>query len=228
MTISEDNLYRRRDVLGVVVSLTCLPACSESEEARRERSGLPPMTEEQKRMRKKFKGLKGGQLVVDAFGEKEAVTILDENGVRFYSSAILSKRNRSIYAYGSEFGVPIRLRAIWRREGEEINGVIVNPIRMSQQYGIYEGGTVVGDYTVPVAERIPEALLAELRTKGGGFRLKLRLHDDGLLVGWDIKDVLPTYHAGGDFREADIVNGQVVRKGWYIHPKTGERIETDF
>lgn len=56
MTISEDNLYRRRDVLGVVVSLTCLPACSESEEARRERSGLPPMTEEQKRMRKKFKG----------------------------------------------------------------------------------------------------------------------------------------------------------------------------
>ena len=33
---------------------------------------------------------------------------------------------------------------------------------------------------------------------------------------------------GGDFREAHIFNGQVIRKGWYIDPKTGQRIETDF
>lgn len=33
---------------------------------------------------------------------------------------------------------------------------------------------------------------------------------------------------GGDFREAKIYNGIAVRKGWYIHPRTGERIEADF
>jgi hypothetical protein len=35
-------------------------------------------------------------------------------------------------------------------------------------------------------------------------------------------------YAGGDFREAEIFNGQVVRKGWYIHPKTKQRVELDF
>jgi len=34
--------------------------------------------------------------------------------------------------------------------------------------------------------------------------------------------------AGGDFQEAYIYNGKVLRKGWYIHRKTGERIETDY
>jgi hypothetical protein len=39
----------------------------------------------------------------------------------------------------------------------------------------------------------------------------------------------PVYEAvGGDFREAEIVNGIAVRKGWYIDPKTGQKIETDF
>lgn len=34
--------------------------------------------------------------------------------------------------------------------------------------------------------------------------------------------------AGGDFREAKIFNGKVVRPGWYIDKKTGQRIETDY
>jgi hypothetical protein len=34
--------------------------------------------------------------------------------------------------------------------------------------------------------------------------------------------------ADGDFQEARIFNGQVIRKGWYIHPKTKQKIETDF
>jgi hypothetical protein len=34
--------------------------------------------------------------------------------------------------------------------------------------------------------------------------------------------------AGGDFQEATVFNGKVLRKGWYIHPKTGQKIETDF
>ena len=99
----------------------------------------------------------------------------------------------------------------------------------------FYGGTVLGDYTVPVASRIPESLLEERRKNGGGFRLKLRIHPDGPLIGWDLSGKLASgpdgsrfRHAGGDFQEAYIYNGKVLRKGWYIHPKTGERIETDF
>jgi hypothetical protein len=105
----------------------------------------------------------------------------------------------------------------------------------------------VSDVTVPIASRIPEDLLEDLRRDPKGvLRLKLRIHPDTLLVGWDIERrpgfdpkkrdqfgeavyVAPVHSfVGGDFREASILNGQVVRKGWYIDPKTGQKIETDF
>jgi hypothetical protein len=107
-------------------------------------------------------------------------------------------------------------------------------------------GIVVADVTVPVASRIPDDVLDTARRFGGGLRLKLRLTPETILVGWDVRNypdfqpgkrdqfgVLLTgpvvYHAvGGDFREAEIVNGIAVRKGWYIDPKTGQKIETDF
>jgi len=80
----------------------------------------------------------------------------------------------------------------------------------------------------------------------GGMRLKLRLTPETILVGRDVINYpdfqpgkrdqfgvlitgLPVYHAvGGDFREAKIVNGIAVRKGWYFEPKTGQKIETNF
>lgn len=105
----------------------------------------------------------------------------------------------------------------------------------------------LGNYTVPVASRIPDALLDDLRRDPRGlFRLKIRLHEQGVLIGWDIERrpgfdlkkrdrfgeavyVAPEHSFfGGDFREAKIINGKPVRKGWYIHPVTGQRIETDF
>jgi hypothetical protein len=114
------------------------------------------------------------------------------------------------------------------------------------EFGAYEG-PVVRDITVPVASRIPDELLEDLRRDPkGGLRLKLRVHPETLLVGWDIERrpgfdpkkldsfgeavyVAPVHSfAGGDFREAKIFNGQVIRKGWYIDPQTGARIETNF
>ena len=80
-----------------------------------------------------------------------------------------------------------------------------------------------------------EALLEDKRRNGGGFRLKIRIHPDGPLIGWDLERGVGTapdgskfHHAGGDFQEAYIYNGKVLRKGWFIHPKTGRRIETDY
>src|SRR5690606_14342065 len=108
-------------------------------------------------------------------------------------------------------------------------------------------GKVLGEWQVPIADRIPDEVLDDLRRdRKGSSRLKLRFHREGVLVGWNIErrpGFDPTIRdqwgearyvsavhsfAGGNFREAEIVNGKVVRNGWYIHPKTGQRFETDF
>ena len=226
---SDDHHCMPRRHLIASLWLGLLPGCAKSEDDERAKKGLPPLTEDQKRLKQKFRGMKGGQLVVDAFGVKDAVTIFNELGKVFFTASNAAQNANDIRSYGAEFGVPISLRATWRREGVEVNGVIQNPIRVAEQYGIFTGGTVVGDYTVPVAERIPEEVLEGIRNKVGGFRLKIRLHDDGCLIGWDLsRGFNLQYLAGGDFREADRENGIILRKGWYIHPKTGQKIETDF
>jgi hypothetical protein len=177
-----------------------------------------PLTNEDEALKAKFRGLRGGQLFVDAFGEKQCVAMVREDGDRFYTSGTVSARNNSKHSYADRFGVPKTLHITWR-EG--------NCRRKDESS--YEGGTVVGDYTVPVASRIPDDVIDGARNGVGGFRLKIRIHDDGPLIAWDLsRGFNLQYLAGGDFREADIENGKVLRKGWYIHPKTGEKIETDF
>lgn len=51
----------------------------------------------------------------------------------------------------------------------------------------YFKGTPLADVTVPIAERIPEAVLDEVRKNGGGLRLKLRLTPQTVLVAWEIE-----------------------------------------
>lgn len=111
--------------------------------------------------------------------------------------------------------------------------------------GVQVPALAIHDVTVPIAGRFPDALLDRARKyKGSSIRLKLRLMPETLLLGWEVRpgqsypfpvDQSGNYYAtdedlmvGGDFREAKIDNGIAVRKGWYIHPKTGQRIETDF
>ena len=255
----------------------------EQQDQARQKAGLPPLTPEQQALRHKFRGVTGGELTVDAFGVKKGVNIFDENGHVFFMASSTSRNNRK-QGFGTQFGVPVTLRAEWREEGPEVDGVPQNPFYqdMSRAFGPYIGGIVVATYTTTVAERIPDELLDDLRAKGGGLRLKVRLHDEGVLVGWDIERrpgfdpkkrdsygeavyVPPGWvKTGGDFKEARGVywledeSGNLVRapspeslggvmpaelarrgivfnphgflreKGWYIHPKTGERIETDF
>lgn len=76
--------------------------------------------------------------------------------------------------------IPKVVRATWR-EGkfESVYG------------GSWKGGTIIGDYTVPVAERIPDSILDYIRQNGGALRLKIRLKDDGILIGWDVERSLP-------------------------------------
>ncbi len=223
-----NKMLQRRLIL---LSLAGLSACDRTSEAMDLDGSWAKLSDEDKTLRRKFRGLQGGQLVVDAFGEKRGVNIFDESGRVFYQRATVSAKNNSKHSYSANFGVPKTLRAEWRDGASEFR-----PHPLTEAY---DGGIVIANYTVPVASRIPDEVLDAVRSKKGGFRLKIRLHDDGLLIGWDIESrpgyipggsYVPPVHsmAGGDFREAEIVDGKAVRKGWYIHPKTGQRIETDF
>lgn len=187
-----------------------------------------PLSAENEALKRKFRGLKGGQLRVDSLFVVHGLNIFDEHGRVFFLAARMTPpRGRATASYGAEFGVPKFLQVEWRDPK--------SPFRASGPNGAMQGGTIVADHTVPVASRIPDALLEERRSNGGGFRLKIRIHPDGPLIGWDLErgpgsapDGSKFHHAGGDFQEAYIYNGKVLRKGWYIHPRTGERIETDF
>jgi hypothetical protein len=194
--------------------------------ARSTQSAQPPLSAEDEALKRKFRGLEGGQLRVDSLFIVRGLNIFNEHGRGFFSSATVRPPYNAILSYGADFGVPKLLRFEWRAPE--------SPFRMGFN-SRFEGGTIIADHTVPVASRIPESLLEDRRKNGGGFRLKIRIHPDGPLIGWDLErrpgsapDGSKFHHAGGDFQEAYIYQGKVLRKGWYIHPKTGERIETDF
>lgn len=66
---------------------------------------------------------------------------------------------------------------------------------------------IAGDYTIPVAKRIPDSVLRDIRAHGGSLRLKFRLKPGGVLFGWDIERADPLGNVsvfevpGGDFLE---------------------------
>jgi hypothetical protein len=79
----------------------------------------------------------------------------------------------------------------------------------------WSGGTVMGDYTVPVASRIPDEVIDYLSSPKPGdvigreLRIKIRLKDDGVLVAWDVEEGYKNKYGnfaryvmpGGDFIE---------------------------
>lgn len=217
------------------LGLLTLSACASRSEPR------PPMTEAERlehqsrqRMLARF-GERGHELVVDALEGHEffAVEFLTEHrNLLFFRRGVVTRRNESKYMRSGP--VPERLRIVWYDEAARmIGGRIV--------------GTIIHDQLVEVGPRIPQALIDDLRRDPkGNLRLKFRLHPDTVLFGWDIQRrpgfdpkkrdkygeiayVGPVHSfAGGDFREARIFNGRPERLGWYIHPRTGQTIDTDY
>jgi hypothetical protein len=183
-------------------------------------------------LRYKFRGIQGVVLRLDAASGKHGVTITRETGLTIDAPGGLGPKGSSNSVLGS-FSIPKSVRATWR-EG---------PYKQNYNGG-WEGGTIVGDYTVPVAERIPDDFLDFIRANGGALRLKIRLVDDGILIGWDVEYVIPLKDwkpnklglgsgvsylmPGGDFCEAQF--NKVTRQldpGWYID-KSGKKVFTDY
>lgn len=228
MNFTLDSPQRRAFVFACIIALGgCNPVGR-----RTTPEPAKPLSAEDEQLKRKFRGLQGGQLRVDLLFQVRGLNIFNENGYLFFAMAGITPPHRANSSYGADFGVPKFLRFEWRDKIEmEPRGAL----KRGLPDGAYYGGNILGNYTVPVASRIPDALLEDKRRNGGGFRLKIRIHPDGPLIGWDLERGVGTgpdgskfHHAGGDFQEAYIYNGKVLRKGWFIHPKTGQRIETDY
>ena len=228
MNFTLDSPQRRAFVFACIIALGgCNPVGR-----RTTPEPAKPLSAEDEQLKRKFQGLQGGQLRVDSLFQVRGLNIFNENGYLFFAMAGITPPHRANSSYGADFGVPKFLRFEWRDKTEmEPRGAL----KRGLPDGAYYGGNILGNYTVPVASRIPDALLEDKRRNGGGFRLKIRIHPDGPLIGWDLERGVGTgpdgskfHHAGGDFQEAYIYNGKVLRKGWFIHPKTGRRIETDY
>ena len=176
-------------------------------------------------------GVTVGELVISSLVAVRGVIFYDERGSVIRIQSGIDPRGNQKSAYpGGERGVPKKIRVTWR----------VGKFEMSPDGTGWVGGKIVGDYTVSVADRIPDETLEYVRSHNTSLRLKLRVYEDGLLVGWDIEtrpgfdpkkpDVYapPVYlKVGGDFKEAYIRHGKVIEKGWYIDSQ-GQRIETDW
>jgi hypothetical protein len=185
MTNSTLKQLRKRKLFALVALLPLASGCSKAAQG-----GVPD--DEQRR----FKNM-GLVLVIDAVAgaEMEGVVILDDLGYEIFGRGRVSRRNRSIMALGSSH-VPLTVHAVWRKGAG-----------WDKARGIWNEGAIAGDYTIPVAKRIPDEVLKEIRAHRGNLRLKFRLKPDGVLFGWDIERAAPLGDVsifempGGDFLE---------------------------
>ena len=185
------QLYKRKLVMSSLLAPISLwlSACQAASSGQR-----TPLSEAQRR----FDNM-GLTLVVDAVEGAEMLGVeffADGSEVPFYAKSRTVKRNRSIRAFPDGV-VPEQVRVVWRSSGTETYFDKSGRIRYS--------AAIVGDYTFPVASRIPDEIAKEIRSHGGGLRLKFRLKPDGVMFGWDIERFsggLPRHSMpGGDFLE---------------------------
>ena len=233
---------RRRSLIRLAAAALCSALTSA---CRSKLQAVPPASltksdarylESRERMLQRF-GRPGIELVVDAMAGQEflGVEFFPEYAKHsFYRAGGQTLRSQAKMILSQP--VPERARILWRDSDKFA----------SDGRAIYVGN-ILGDETIEVGSRIPQELIDDLeRDPRGNLRLKFRMSKDGTLFGWDIqrrpgydpnlrdpqgRDIhFPAVHsfAGGDFREAEIYNGKVLRRGWYIHPKTGQRFETDY
>jgi hypothetical protein len=117
---------------------------------------------------------------------KRGVLGVSDTGRHLFAFAMLDAKQADTGSYAGA-GLPQWIRVTWR-EGE-----------IAQDYAtaIWKGGTVVGDYRVEVANRVP---LDVQRYAAAGpdraVRLIFRIKDDGVLLAWDVQEV-PPYGRGG-------------------------------
>jgi len=142
----------------------------------------------------------GVELVVTAaegVGEMRGVKIYSDNGAEIFGSASFQHGGDNRMMMGTP-RMPRHVRVVWRKDDKDFKII-------KGGMGLDYEGTITGDYTIPVAERIPDAVLEALRNRGGTLklvntvrtvevdnlggtlRLKFRFHPEGVYLGWEIE-----------------------------------------
>jgi hypothetical protein len=158
--------------------------------------------------------------------EIEGLSITANNGHELFRRRAGSfTKDDKVWSGGLGAEVPEYLRVVWRKNSGWDDVPIGDPRRADQYYRLdipasdtgrlnWSDGTVAGDYTIPVAKRIPPAVSESLRKDPNGtLRIKLKIfantkiHPNGVAVGWEIqrhakgKDGVSSYElVGGDFQ----------------------------
>lgn len=238
-------LGRRLCTVGTTLFFAAILAACANSVGHNAQAQLSP---EDRAIQYKFRGIQGGVVYIDASGEKKNnITIYNENGkIWKVLRGIFTAASQSTYP--EILYLPKSIHVIWRSNDATekkrftettcnrlVSGetLCTNPCRTGcpdySRLG-FEGGTVLGDYTVPLATRIPDEVLDYIRANGGALRVKIRLKDNGVAIGWDVEkrvpipNLLPNHvgaknaiqyvMAGGDFRERRYSKALGEDPGW--------------
>ena len=240
-----DSIDKRRRQVSIA-TLTCaagvslgLVGCSRYDDpsANPNPAEVAPITPEQAvimaaraRMLKKFAGLGGVETEFNALQGTSflGVVFYRENTNRyFYQSSILWREDR-VRRGGSSQGaaiaaIPETARVTWRDEDTRRNDTYV--------------AKIIGEHVIDVGLAVPDSVIEGIRKKPGGLSLKFMLAEETCYFGWHVMREVPDTFSnppkmqrtdiGGNFCEAFYDHRENFVKGWHIHPKTGQRIETD-
>jgi hypothetical protein len=167
-----------------------------------------------------------GLIVDKGVKPKSGFEMYSDTGRYLSGHAELNARNGGTSGYGG-IGLPKWVDVSWRT-GKFVQKY--DPVNKS----VWTGGTVVGNYRIEVASRIPKEVVQYASAKKGrAIKLMFRILDDDVVLGWCVQEAPPPpaggwvfSNYGGDFLPAEKLQGQIVTKGWYLDKKTGQRIET--
>lgn len=155
---------------------------------------------------------------------KYGVEVTSDSGRHLLGHASLTGMGGSA-GYGG-MGLPQWVDVRWRT-GDFIQRF--DPVTKS----VWTGGTVTGTHRVEVASRIPEDVLQYASAeRGRAIKLMFQILDDDVVLGWCVQESSKLgggwiySNFGGDFLPAEWFNGKVIRPGWYLDKKTGQKIET--
>ena len=123
---------------------------------------------------------------------KNGVHATTDTGRYLFAPSRMSGNGQQNGSFVGE-SAPARVRVTWR-EG--------NIVQASQ--GGWDGGTIVGDYTIEVASRIPaEVMKYASEGKERAIKLTFRIKDDGVLLAWGVQENYGGLNTeslrGGDF-----------------------------
>ena len=121
---------------------------------------------------------------------KEGLNAITDAGNGLFSEGQLTKNMRGTLSFGggSNMSFPRWVHVTWR-QGPGVD--------MDFKHGGFVGGTIIGDYKVEVLSRIPEEIFRYVGAgRGRAIVLRFRIKDDGVLLAWDVKELV-VHPSGG-------------------------------